>query len=105
VEIHTEEMSLDAQTRKLWEDLATIRSDYLRDYDKTNVTIHATINKTRSATEAKKREFQARLNVAEARGDQQRGQLVAPGEIDVLYYSPERPGRGRATRHSDKREL
>jgi hypothetical protein len=78
-------MSLDAQTRKLQEDLATI-------------------NNTRSAIEATKGEFQPRMKVAEARGEQGRGQLVALGEVDVVYYSPERLGRGRATRHSDNYE-
>jgi hypothetical protein len=33
------EMSLDPQARKLREDIATIRSDYLRDYDLTHVMV------------------------------------------------------------------
>jgi hypothetical protein len=56
-------MCLDAQTRKLWEDLVSITSDYLRDYDLTHVTVQATFNGTHSAIEATKREFQAWLKV------------------------------------------
>jgi hypothetical protein len=62
-------MSLDAQARKLQEDLATVRSDYLRDYNLTHIKVQATINETRSEIEATKRKFQPRLEVVEARAE------------------------------------
>jgi hypothetical protein len=43
------EVFLGAQARKLREDLATIRSDHLREYDLTDVTVQVIFNETRSA--------------------------------------------------------
>jgi hypothetical protein len=65
--LQTVEVSLDAQARKFREDSATIRSDHLKDYDLTNTTVHATIEETRSAIEAAKCEFQARLELVEVK--------------------------------------
>jgi hypothetical protein len=48
-ELQTVEVSLDAQARRLQEDLAKIRSEHLRDYDFTHVTLQTTFNETRSA--------------------------------------------------------
>jgi hypothetical protein len=60
-ELQTVEESLDACARKLQEDLAKIRTEQLRDYDYTHVTLQETFNKTCSAIEATNSEFQAQL--------------------------------------------
>jgi hypothetical protein len=72
VELQTVEVSPNKQTRKLRKDLAAIRSDYLRDYDLTYVMVQATFNKTRSAIEVTECEFQAQLEVIQARAEQRR---------------------------------
>jgi hypothetical protein len=86
VELQEVEVSLSAQERKLQDDLATIRSDHLRDYDLTHVMIQATFNGTRSAIEATKREFQARLEVVEARAKQGRGPGVCANAAQLPTF-------------------
>jgi hypothetical protein len=57
VELQTVGVSLGAQARKLQEDLATIRSNHLSDYDLTHIKVQAAINKIHSEIEATKCEF------------------------------------------------
>jgi ABC-type Zn2+ transport system substrate-binding protein/surface adhesin len=73
VELQTVKVSLDAQARELQEDLATIRSDHLRDYDLTHIKLQAAISESRSEIEATKYEFQSRLEVVETRAERGRG--------------------------------
>jgi hypothetical protein len=63
MELQAVEMSLDLQERKLQDNLATIRSDHLREYNLTHIKVQATINETHSEIEAIKREFHSRLEV------------------------------------------
>lgn len=63
MDLQAVEVSLDVQVGKLQEDLATIRSDHLRDYSFTHIKAQATINETHSEIEATKCEFQAQMEV------------------------------------------
>jgi hypothetical protein len=44
-ELQRVEVSLNTQTRKLWENLGTISSDYLRDYGLTHVMVQQPLMK------------------------------------------------------------
>lgn len=81
------EMSLDQQTRELWEDLDIIRSNYLRDYGSTHIIAQATFNETRSATETTKHEFQAWLHIVEATAKQGRGPGVCTNAVQPEWNS------------------
>jgi hypothetical protein len=84
VKLQTVEVSLDAQARKFQEDLATIKSNHLKDYDLTNTTVHTTIEQTRLAIEAARCEFRARLEVVEAKAKGGRG----PGVYASMAQPP-----------------
>lgn len=56
MELQIVEVFIDAQARKLQEDFATTKSSHLRDYNVTDIKAQATINGTRSETEATKLE-------------------------------------------------
>jgi hypothetical protein len=72
VELQAAEVSLDTQARKLQVDLATIRSDHLKDYNLTHIKVQATIDECLSEIEATKREFHSRLEETEAMAKQGR---------------------------------
>jgi hypothetical protein len=56
VELQAVEEFIDAQAWKLQEHLQTISSDHLREYNLTDIKAQATINGSRSETEATKLE-------------------------------------------------
>jgi hypothetical protein len=86
VEFQAVGVFLDAQARKLQEDPAKIRFDHLRDYDLSHVALRATIKETRSAIEATKREFQARLEAIEARTEHGRGPGVCAYTVQPTTF-------------------
>jgi hypothetical protein len=48
VELQAVQVSHEAQAKKLQEDIATIRSDHLKDSNLTHIKVQATINETHS---------------------------------------------------------
>jgi hypothetical protein len=86
LELQRIEVSLDAQARKLQEDLATIRSDHLRDYDLTHIKVQATINETLAEIDATRRELPTRLEGVVTKAERVRGQGVCARTAQPLIF-------------------
>jgi hypothetical protein len=73
VELRTVEVSLNPQARKFQKDLAIIRSHHLRDFNLNHIKVQEIIKETHLEIEATTCEFQAGLEVAEARAELGKG--------------------------------
>jgi hypothetical protein len=81
VELQTVEMALDVQIREFRREIAAIRSDV------NNAKTHGTFNETHSQIEVTKREFQARLEAAEARAELGRAQGVGTSMVQPSTFN------------------